>query len=144
MKRVSATVFALALGVLIPAAGMAQETDIQTAKKIFPTMTEAIHLFADRVDSLSTPEEFIQATTEYARTVEEFGKEEVRLLKEHQEWFDETPAELSDVLTAYREAMSRYDPAVQAATRYANDHSEHEGCQEAMQRLATALYEKFR
>ena len=117
MKRAYGFVFVLALGIMIPTGVIAQETDIETAKDVFPKMTEAIHLFADRVDSLSTPEEFIQATTEYARTVEEFGKEEVRLLKENQEWFDDMPAELSDIFTEYREAMSRYDPAVQAVTR---------------------------
>ena len=143
MKSVYAIVCMLVLGIVISTSATAEETDIEKAKEVFPNMTEAIHLFADRMETLSSPEEFIQATTDYAQTVENFGKEEVRLLREHQEWWDDTPAELTEVLNAYSEAMGRYDPAMQTATRYANDHSEHEECQESMQRFATALYEKF-
>ncbi len=144
MKAVHVIVWVLIVGFMVPMGAFSEETDVEKAKEIFPKMTEAIHQFADRMDSLSTPEEFIQATTDYAQSVEEYGKEEVRLLKEHQDWWENTPPEIADVLNAYREAMSRYDPAMQTATRYANDHGEHEECQKAMKRMATALYEKFK
>ena len=114
------------------------------AKEIIAKMTAAMNLLAQDVEEMSSPEDFIEACNRYAETVEAYGKKMFAVVKAHPEWGENPPEEMQATLDEYGEALLRYDPALSAITRYANDHYESEAVQEAMKRLNTAVYSMYK
>src|SRR6056297_1108509 len=114
------------------------------AKEIIAKMTAAMNLLAQDVEEMSSPEDFIEACNRYAKTVEAYGKKMFAVVKAHPEWGENPPEEMQATLAKYGEALMRYDPALNAITRYANDHSENEAVQAAMKRLNTAVYSMYK
>ena len=132
-----------AAGILLLCATAVLWADHAEENRIMTEMAEAMNLFADRMESLSAPEDFIEAANDYSATIEAIGKEMVAIMKAHPEWGEDPPADVEKSIEAYMEAAGRYDPAMQTATKYANDHPDHDGCQKAMSRLAKAAYEMY-
>jgi hypothetical protein len=138
MKRwIISAVLLFCLAAFLPA-------DTAEEARALEKMNGAMNLFADRMEALAGPQDFIEAVTGISAALEEDGKAMVAVYRENPEWAEEPPAEIKPVLEKNRAALTRYDQALNAAARYANDHPEHEGCQEAMKRLATAAYEMYR
>ena len=123
---------------------LAAETSDADAKEIITEMTAAMNLLAEQVEEMSDPEDFIEACNCYAETVEAYGKKMYAVVKAHPEWGENPPEEMQATLAKYGEALMRYDPALNAITRYANDHSENEAVQAAMKRLNTAVYMMYK
>jgi hypothetical protein len=136
----------VAVLLLCPTAVMqlAAETSDADAKEIITKMTAGMNLLAQDVEEMSSPEDFIEACNRYAETVESYGKKMYALIKAHPEWGENPPEEMQATLAEYSEALMRYDPAISAITRYANDHSEHEAVQAVMKRLNTAVYSMYK
>jgi len=133
-------IFLLCLVIGMP---LAAEPSNAEAKEIIAEMTDAMNLLAERVEEMSGPEDFVQACDQYAETVEAYGKKMYAIIKAHPEWGENPPEEMKETLTEYREALLNYDPAINAITKYANDHSENEAVQTAMKRLNTAVYQMY-
>ncbi len=110
---------------------------------VITEMADAMNRFADRLEEIDDPEDFISATTEYAETIDRIGKDMVAVMEEHPEWGEDPPPDVAEPLRAYMEAAGRYVEAESKVTRYANDHPDHQGCQEAMKRFARAVYEMY-
>lgn len=123
---------------------LAAETSDTDAKEIIAEMTAGMNVLADHVEEMSSPEDFIEACNCYAETVEAYGKKMFAVIKAHPEWGENPPEEMHATLEAYGEALMRYDPALNAIARYANDHMENEAVQTAMKRLNTAVYNMYR
>ena len=129
---------------LVAVMHLAAETSDTDAKEIIAKMTTGMNLLAEQVEQMTGPEDFIEACNRYADTVEEYGKKMYSLIKAHPEWGENPPEEMQATLAEYGEALMRYDPAISAITRYANDHSENKAVQAAMKRLNTAVYSMYK
>jgi hypothetical protein len=129
---------------LLLCAGLMLWADNSEEIETISEMAAAMNLFADRIDTMSSSEDFITAVTEHAETIETTGKDMVAVIGEHPEWGENPPADVEDALAEYMQASERYEPALQEATHYANDNQEDEECQKAFKRLATAMYEMYK
>ena len=137
MKRAILFIMVLfGIAVLLPA-NPGAEADVMKR------MNTAMSLFAERMETVSQPQEFITAANEMAAVLEEDGKAMGAIYREHAEWAENPPAEMAPLIEENRKVSPRYDMALSAAARFANNHPDHEGCQQAMRRLATAAYEMF-
>jgi|SRR6056297_1828857 len=143
MRR-SMMVVAILLLCIAAVMQLAAETSNTNAKDIITEMTAGMNLLAEQVEEMSGPENFIEACNCYAKTVEAYGKKMYAVVKAHPEWGENPPEEMQATLAKYGEALMRYDPALNAITRYANDHSENEAVQAAMKRLNTAVYSMYK
>ncbi|MFW6209568.1 MAG: hypothetical protein ACOC7X_12780 [Spirochaetota bacterium] len=123
---------------------LAAEPSDENAQQVFAEMTAGMNLLAEQVAQMESPEDFIEACNCYADTVEEYGKRMYALMKAHPEWGENPPPELAETLAEYGEALMDYDPALNAITSYANDHTENEAVQSAMKRLNTAVYSMYK
>ncbi len=130
----------LCLTAVVQLAAEPSETD---AQQVFAEMTAGMNLLAEQVAEMSSPEDFIEACNCYADTAEEYGKRMYAIIKAHPEWAENPPPELEATLAAYGQALMEYDPAMNAITKYANQHSDNEAVQTAMKRLNTAVYSMF-
>jgi hypothetical protein len=124
------------IAVLLPA-------DPGAEADVMKRMNAAMSLFAERMETVSQPQEFITATNEMAAVLEEDGKAMGAIYREHAEWAENPPPEMAPLIEENIKVSPRYDMALSAAARFANNHPDHEGCQQAMRRLATAAYEMF-
>ncbi|MCF7915629.1 MAG: hypothetical protein K9L66_10725 [Spirochaetaceae bacterium] len=135
----------LCLAAVMQLTAQTSNSDVDAdAKEIIAKMTAAMNLLAQDVEEMSSPEDFIEACNRYTETVEAYGKKMFGLIKAHPEWGENPPEEMQATLDEYGEALLRYDPALSAITRYANDHYESEAVQAAMKRLNTAVYNMYR
>jgi len=123
---------------------LAAEPSNAEAKEIIAEMTAAMNLLAERVEKMSSPEDFVQVCEQYAETVETYGKKMYTIIKANPEWGENPPDEMKETLTKYSEALLNYGPALNTITKYANDHSENEAVQAAMKRLNTAVYQMYK